>query len=101
MSVKLTDAEHRELKRRARSAGVKLADFIRQGCFRLTVVSRVTDEDRRLIREITAMHTNFNQAVKWLNTYKCQDAADRLLIVIDTMFDLLKKLRPNSNTTAL
>ncbi len=98
VNIKLTDAEYFDLKKRAKSAGVKLSEFIRHGAFRLTIVSRLNEIETEIAQKILRLSSDFNQAVTWLNRLKLRKAADKLLAVVDAMFDILKKLRPNKET---
>ena len=95
VTVKLTDAEYSDLYSRAKMAGVKIAEFIRHGAFRLTIVSRLTEEEKELAQGIVRMSPDFNQAITWLHALKTIRAAQKLLSVIDAMYEILKKLRPN------
>lgn len=98
VTIKLTDAEYFDLRKRAKSAGVKLSEFIRHGAFRLTIVSRLNEIETEIAQKILRLGSDFNQAVTWLNRLKLRIAADKLLAVVDAMFDILKKLRPNKET---
>ncbi len=98
VTIKLTDAEYFDLKTRAKSAGVKLSEFIRHGSFRLTIVSRLSEAENNLAQSILHMSSDFSQAMKWLNRFKTIRAAQKLLAVIDAMYEILKKLRPNKET---
>ncbi len=98
VTIKLTDAEYFDLKSRAKSAGVKLSEFIRHGAFRLTIVSRLSEAEKNLAQSILHMSSDFSQAMKWLNRFKTIRAAQKLLSVIDAMYEILKKLRPNKET---
>lgn len=98
VTVKLTDAEYFDLKKRSKCVGVKLSEFIRHGAFRLTIVSRLNEIETEIAQKILRLGSDFNQAVTWLNSLKLRKAADKLLTVVDAMFDILKKLRPNKET---
>ena len=95
VTIKLTDAEYFNLKERAKSAGVKLSEFIRHSAFRLTIVSRLNETELKIAQGILRLSPDFNQAITWLNRFKTIRAAQKLLTVIDTMYDILRKLRPN------
>ncbi len=99
VTIKLIDAEYFDLKTRAKSAGVKLSEFIRHSAFRLTIVSRLSEAEKNLAQSILHMSPDFSQAMKWLNRFKTIRAAQKLLSVIDAMYEILKKLRPNKETT--
>ena len=95
VTIKLTDAEYFDLKERAKSAGVRLSEFIRHSAFRLTIVSRLNETELKIAQGILRLSPDFNQAITWLNRFKTIRAAQKLLTVIDTMYDILRKLRPN------
>ena len=98
VTIKLTDAEYSDLRKRAKDSGVKLAEFIRHGAFRLTIVSRLTETEMKISQQILRLSPDFNQAITWLNTLKMHRAAQKLLKVIDTLWEILGKLRPNKET---
>ena len=98
VTVKLTNAEYLDLKKRSSDAGVKLSEFIRHGAFRLTIVSRLNEIETEIAQGILRLSSDFNQAMTWLNSLKLRRAAEKLLAVVDAMFDILKKLRPNKET---
>ena len=95
VTIKLTDAEYFDLKERAKSAGVKLSEFVRHSAFRLTIVSRLNEVELKIAQGLLHLSPDFNQAITWLNRFKTIRAAQKLLAVIDAMYDILKKLRPN------
>ena len=87
VTIKLTDAEHADLKKRSKDAGVKLAEYVRHGAFRLTIV-----------RGILNLSSDFNQAMTCFHQLKLRSATNKLAAVVDRMFDILKKLKPNKET---
>ena len=98
VTIKLTDAEYFDLSTRAKMAGVRIAEFIRHGAFRLTIVSRLSEDEKELAQGIVRMSLDFNQAITWLHSLKTIRAAQKLLSIIDAMYEILKKLRPNKET---
>lgn len=97
-TVKFTEAESKALHTRADYAGVKISEFLRHAAFRLTIVSRLTDEEREIARKIVAMFPDFNQAQTTFNTFKTRESMRKLEVVVDYLFTILKKLRPNKET---
>ncbi|WP_280121388.1 plasmid mobilization protein [Duncaniella muricolitica] len=95
VTIKLTEAEYSDLRKRAKASGVKIAEFVRHGAFRLTIVSRLTETEMKISQQILRLSPDFNQAITWLNTLKMHRAAQKLLKVIDTLWEILGKLRPN------
>ena len=98
VTIKLTDAEYSDLSTRAKMAGVRIAEFIRHGAFRLTIVSRLSEDEKELAQGVVRMSPDFNQAITWLHSLKTIRAAQKLLSIIDAMYEILKKLRPNKET---
>ena len=98
VTIKLTDAEYSDLSTRAKMAGVRIAEFIRHGAFRLTIVSRLSEDEKELAQGIVRMSPDFNQAKTCLHSLKTIRAAQKLLSIIDAMYEILKKLRPNKET---
>lgn len=95
VTIKLTEAEYSDLHTRAKDSSVKLAEFVRHGAFRLTIVSRLTETEMKISQQILRLSPDFNQAITWLNTLKMHRAAQKLLKIIDTLWEILGKLRPN------
>lgn len=98
VTIKLTDAEHADLKKRSKAAGVKLSEYVRHGAFRLTIVSRLTEIEKEIAKGILNLSSDFNQAMTCFHQLKLRSAANKLAAVIDRMFDILKKLKPNKDT---
>lgn len=98
VTIKLTDAEHADLKKRSKAAGVKIAEYIRHGAFRLTIVSRLNEIETEIAKGILRLSSDFNQAMTCFHQLKLRSAANKLAAVVDRMFDILKKLRPNKET---
>lgn len=98
VTIKLTDAEHADLKKRSKDAGVKLAEYVRHGAFRLTIVSRLTEIEKEIARGILNLSSDFNQAMTCFHQLKLRSAANKLAAVVDRMFDILKKLKPTKET---
>lgn len=98
VTIKLTEAEYQHLRKRAGEAGVKLAELVRHGAFRLTIVSRLNEMEMKIAQGILRLSSDFNQAVTWLNTFKMRKSAQRLLEITDTLWEILGKLKPNKET---
>ncbi len=88
VTIKLTDAEHADLKKRSKAAGVKLAEYVRHGAFRLTIVSRLTEIEKEIARGILNLSSDFNQAMTCFHQLKLRSAANKLAAVVDWMFDI-------------
>ena len=95
VTIKLNDAEYSDLLERSKAAGVKMAEYVRHGAFRLTIVSRLSEIEKEIARGILNLSSDFNQAMTCFHQLKLRSAANKLAAVVDKMFDILKKLRPN------
>lgn len=98
VTIKLNDAEYSDLKARSKAAGVKMSEYVRHGSFRLTIVSRLNKIETEIARGILNLSSDFNQAMKCFHQLKLRSAANKLAAVVDRMFEILKKLRPNKET---
>lgn len=98
VTIKLNDAEYSDLLVRSKAAGVKMAEYVRHGAFRLTIVSRLSEIEQEIARGILNLSPDFNQAMTCFHQLKLRSAANKLVAVVDRMFDILKKLRPNKDT---
>ncbi len=98
VTIKLNDAEYSDLKARSKAAGVKMSEYVRHGAFRLTIVSRLNKIETEIARGILNLSSDFNQAMKCFHQLKLRSAANKLAAVVDRMFEILKKLRPNKET---
>lgn len=98
VTIKLNDAEYSDLLVRSKAAGVKMAEYVRHGAFRLTIVSRLSEIEQEIARGILNLSSDFNQAMTYFHQLKLRSAANKLVAVVDRMFDILKKLRPNKDT---
>ena len=98
VTIKLNDAEYSDLLERSKAAGVKMAEYVRHGAFRLTIVSRLNEIETGIARGILNLSSDFNQAMTCFHQLKLRGAANKLAAVVDRMFDILKKLKPNKET---
>lgn len=98
VTIKLNDAEYSDLLERSKTAGVKMAEYVRHGAFRLTIVSRLSEIEKEIAKGILNLSPDFNQAMTCFHQLKLRSAANKLAAVVDKMFDILKKLRPNKET---
>ena len=98
VTIKLNDTEYSDLLERSKTAGVKMAEYVRHGAFRLTIVSRLSGIEQEIARGILNLSSDFNQAMTCFNQLKLRSAANKLAAVVDRMFDILKKLKPHKET---
>ncbi len=98
VTIKLNDAEYSDLLERSKTAGVKMAEYVRHSAFRITIVSRLSEIEQEIAKGILNLSSDFNQAMTCFHQLKLRSAANKLAAVVDKMFDILKKLRPNKET---
>ena len=98
VTIKLNDAEYSDLLERSKTAGVKMAEYVRHGAFRLTIVSRLSEIEKEIAKGILNLSSDFNQSMTCFHQLKLRSAANKLAAIVDKMFDILKKLRPNKET---
>lgn len=68
MSVRLTEREHKHLKRQAANAGLKMEPFIRKLIMGVDITPRPPDNIVNLIREVNYIGNNINQIAKKVNS---------------------------------
>lgn len=68
MSVRLTEREHKHLKRQAANAGLKMEPFIRKLITGADITPRPPDNIVNLIREVNYIGNNINQIAKKVNS---------------------------------
>lgn len=87
MTIKLKDAEYSDLLERSKAAGVKMAEYVRHGAFRLTIVSRLNEIETGIARGILNLSSDFNQAMTCFHQLKFRSAANKLLLLSDKIFN--------------
>ncbi|WP_303041755.1 hypothetical protein [uncultured Duncaniella sp.] len=78
VTIKLNDAEYSDLLVRSKTAGVKMAEYVRHGAFRLTIVSRLSGIEKEIARGILNLSSDFNQAMTCFHQLKIRSAANKL-----------------------
>ncbi len=61
VTIKLNDAEYSDLLERSKTAGVKMAEYVRHGAFRLTIVSRLSEIEQEIAKGILRECLNLNR----------------------------------------
>lgn len=61
VSVRFSMEEYEQLKNKAKEAGMRLSKLIRLSVLQATIKSKVTEEEKVLIRQLTGMAVNLNQ----------------------------------------
>ena len=64
VSATFTEAEYIEIKNKAETAGLAIAELLRVSAFRLTIVERLPELEREAIREFMYQGKNLNMLTK-------------------------------------
>lgn len=67
LSVRVSEREHKHLKRQAENAGLKMEPFIRKLIMNTEIHPRPPDNITQLIREINYIGNNINQIARKVN----------------------------------
>lgn len=62
--VRLTTSERFLIESKAKQAGVRISDWFRAAALKAKVVTRITNEDRRILHLLAGMANNLNQLTK-------------------------------------
>lgn len=100
ISVNFTDAEEREVKAKAEAAGVSIAELLRIGAFRLSVVGRLTDFEREAIRELMYQGKNLNDQVRASQANAWHSTKRKAEACLDGILAILGRLK-TQNTSML
>ena len=100
ISVNFTDSEEREVKAKAEAAGVSIAELLRIGAFRLSVVGRLTDFEREAIRELMYQGKNLNDQVRACQANAWPSTKRKAEACLDGILAILGKLK-TQNTSLL
>jgi hypothetical protein len=63
VGVRFTAEEYRAVKKKAAEARFLVSDFLRQAALKVTINSRLSDEEMSFVRQLTGMANNLNQIV--------------------------------------
>jgi len=101
IKVRVSDEEKAAIDEKAATAGVSVADLIRESLCRVRTWTLADKEiERERIREIRRIGQNLNQIARWCNQYKSgADAAQVIahLIAIEEKIEL-SSLPPHTDT---
>lgn len=62
--VRLTTSERFLIESKAKQAGMRISDWIREAAIKAKVMTRITAEDRRVLHLLAGMANNLNQLTK-------------------------------------
>ncbi|HMC87873.1 MAG TPA: plasmid mobilization relaxosome protein MobC [Chitinophagaceae bacterium] len=92
--VRLTQYEYFIIKEKAKQAGMNLSGYIRQTAIHAKLLSRLTDEEVQIVRQLIGMSTNINQVAKVCHREGMFEAMQYFESYRNMIDQLLQKLRP-------
>ncbi len=98
VSVNFTEAEEREVKAKASSAGISIAELLRISAFRLSIVERLTNFEREAIRELMYQGKNLNDQVKACQANAWPSTKRKAEACLDGILAILGKLKTQNST---
>lgn len=93
VSINFTETEEREVKAKAAAAGISIAELLRIGAFRLSVVGRLSDFEREVLRELMYQGKNLNAAVKACQANAWPSTKRKAEACLDGILAILGKLK--------
>ena len=94
VSVRFSGEEYEVAKNKAKEAGIRLSQLLRLSALNATVKSKVTAEEKVLIRQLTGMAINLNQVAHKGNAEGFTFALITFGQYEDKIRAILKKLDP-------
>ena len=98
VSVNFTEDEEREVKAKASSVGISIAELLRISAFRLSIVERLTDFEREAIRELMYQGKNLNDQVKACQANAWPSTKHKAEACLDGILAILGKLKTQNST---
>ncbi len=98
VSVNFTEDEEREVKAKATSAGISIAEMLRISAFRLSIVERLTDFEREAIRELMYQGKNLNDQVRACQANAWPSTKRKAEACLDGILAILCKLKAQNST---
>jgi hypothetical protein len=92
-SVRFTRAEYLVIREKAGRAGMMAAAFLRLAAFQSMIRTRLTEEERQLVRQLVGMSNNLNQTAKTCHKEGALRAMAHFEKYRKDIDDVLKKLR--------
>jgi predicted DNA binding CopG/RHH family protein len=93
-AVRLTQYEYFIIKEKAKQAGMNPSVYIRQTAIHAKLLSRLTDEEVQIVRQLIGMSTNINQVAKVCHREGMFEAMQYFESYRNMIDQLLQKLRP-------
>lgn len=98
VSVNFTEDEEREVKAKASSAGISIAELLRISAFRLSIVERLTDFECEAIRELMYQGKNLNDQVRACQANAWPSTKRKAEACLDGILAILGKLKTQNST---
>jgi hypothetical protein len=93
-TFRLSESELQKLAKRAKAAGMSESEYVRHLILHGGVDADYIRDRQNIIKQISGVATNVNQAAKWANENKYipQSRIDQMCIQLGTILNLLKEL---------
>lgn len=92
-SVRYTRSEYFLIREKASRSGLKVSEYIRQITLSGQVISRLTEEERVVARQLVGMASNLNQLAKACHQQGLLQAMVYFEFYRDSLDEVLKKLK--------
>ncbi len=93
ITARFSKLEHYILQQKAGKAGINVSEFLRQAAITGKVSARLTEEERKVIRQLIGMANNLNQMAKVANREGMVSIRHLLQSCLQLIHDLLNKLQ--------
>jgi hypothetical protein len=93
-AIRFTKPEHFIVKEKAKSAGIKVSDFVRRAAINAEIKTRLTEEERITARGLVGLSNNMNQIAKACHDEGALKAMTYFQNYRNQIDELLKKLKP-------
>lgn len=92
-AIRFSKNEYFIIKEKAAKAGVKPSEFIRQTAIYSTIKTRLTEEERQMVKALVAMANNLNQMAKACHQQNMLSALHQFQSELKQIDTILKKLK--------
>ncbi|HMM40118.1 MAG TPA: plasmid mobilization relaxosome protein MobC [Desulfovibrio sp.] len=92
IKLRVSEEEKAEFEAKAEAAGMTLADLIRYRLLQYRM--RKTSVEQESLRLIARAGANLNQVARWVNTYKSEAEAIKVIVYLDAVLRELKRRGP-------
>lgn len=92
-AIRFSKNEYFIIKEKAAKAGVKTSEFIRQAAIYSTIKTRLTEEERHMVKALVGMANNLNQMAKTCHQQNILSALHQFQSELKQIDTILKKLK--------